>query len=289
MTLSLSYVGIEASDLVAWRDFATLVGLQPVPVDGALCLRMDGLARRFIITEGPADDLSFAGFEASDRDGFDAAVARLDEKGVAWQPGTADGAALRAVDRYVSFSDLQGIRHEIALNCALADTPFAPEHASAGFVTGIEGLGHIAANASDHLACEEFMIAALGGRLSDHIFSPFGDQTVKVSFLHFNPRHHSLAYAQFPVLGAKKIDHIMIEYNDIKDVLKVHARIVERNIPITITLGEHPNDHAVSFYCTTPSGFRFEVAASCIKVDPDTWKTTVYPYFSMWGHQVVNA
>ena len=60
-------------------------------------------------------------------------------------------------------------------------------------------------------------------------------------------------------------------------------------------LGVHPTDggepasgtHAVSFYCTTPSGFRLELAASCIKVEPGAWKPTSYDYFSMWGHRVV--
>ena len=289
MGLRLSYLGIEATQLDRWSDFAELIGLQPVRAVDALFLRMDQQARRFILTEGPADDLTFAGLEAESTEGFDQAIARLKNAGINFEQGTDTGAELRAVDRYVSFRDPAGVRHEISYGCVQADTPFSPKHPGKGFVTGGEGMGHIAVNSRDHAACEAFYAKATGAILSDHIFSAFGESEVKVSFLHVNPRHHTVAYAQFPFETSRLIDHIMIEAIDLVDVLKTQARVVEKDIPITITLGEHPNDHAVSFYCTSPSGFRLEIAANCIKVSDDDWTPTVYDYFSMWGHRVVAA
>jgi 2,3-dihydroxybiphenyl 1,2-dioxygenase len=287
MSLRLAYVGIDARQPERWRDFSELLGLQPVETASALFLRMDAKARRFIITEGSADDLAFCGFEAERADDFRSAVERLRTAGIAFEEGTAAGAELRGVERYVSFCDPAGIRHEIASACAVAQAPFTPKFPHQGFVTGSEGMGHIAVISPDYAQCRDFFSKATGAGLSDHIFSAFGDSTVRVAFMHLNPRHHSVAYAQFPVDMPRKIDHIMIEAVDLVDVLKAQARVAEANIPITITLGEHPNDHAVSFYCTTPCGFRIEVAANCVKVTPGDWKPVAYDYFSMWGHRVL--
>lgn len=286
MSMRLAYVGVEDQRPDRWSDFADIVGLQPVAHPDALCLRMDERARRFIITEGAADDFAFAGFEVDDRAAFDAAVDRVKQAGAEVEEGTAAGAALRAVDHYVSFRDPTGVQHEIAIGCAVADTPFDPKFPNEGFVTGEEGMGHVAINSHDYAACEKFFAKAMGAGLSDHIFSDFGDSQVQVAFMHLNPRHHSVAYAQFPFETTRRIDHVMVEMVDIVDVLKIQARVVEADIPITITLGEHPNDHAISFYCTSPCGFRLEFASRCIKVDPATWTPSVYDYFSMWGHRV---
>ncbi len=286
MSLKLAYVGVEASRLDEWKRFGDLVGLQPVELPNALCLRMDEKARRFILTEGAADDHAFSGFEVDTAEEFDRAVEHLKQANIPFETGTSAGAELRAADRYVTFRDPEGLQHEIVFGCQDADTPFAPKEPMQGYVTGDEGLGHIAVNAKDYAACEAFFAKATGAGLSDHIFSNFGDSKVQVTFMHLNPRHHSIAYAQFPFETSRKIDHIMIEPVDLMDVLKAQARVAEAEIPITITLGEHPNDHAVSFYCTTPSGFRLEVAANCIKVQPGAWEPTSYDYFSMWGHRV---
>jgi 2,3-dihydroxybiphenyl 1,2-dioxygenase len=286
MSLRLAYVGVEATRLDRWQEFGVLIGLQPVEAPDAMFLRMDEKARRFIITEGPADDHAFSGFEVDDAAAFEEAVARLGAAAIPFERGTSAGAELRAVDRYVAFRDPAGLRHEIALGCKDANTPFDPPVPTNGYVTGDEGLGHIAINSPDYRACEEYFARATGAGLSDHIFSDFGDSKVQVTFLHLNSRHHSIAYAQFPHVTAKKIDHVMIEAVELVDVLKAQARVVDADLPVTITLGEHPNDHAVSFYCTTPSGFRLELAANCIKVRPGAWEPSVYDYFSMWGHRV---
>lgn len=286
MGLRLAYIGIEASRLDKWQDFGDLVGLQSIASPEALFLRMDEKARRFIVIEGSADDHAFSGFEAENVDAFNYALEQLGRAGVAYTEGSEAGAALRAVERYVAFHDPEGLQHEIAYGCIDAETPFAPAIATNGFLTGEEGMGHIAINAKNYAACEQFMAKALGAGLSDHIFSSFGTSKVEVAFMHLNPRHHSIAYAQFPFETAKKIDHVMIESRDLIDVLKAQERVREADIPITISLGEHPNDRAVSFYCTTPSGFRIEMAANCIKVTPGEWEPATYDFFSMWGHRV---
>jgi 2,3-dihydroxybiphenyl 1,2-dioxygenase len=286
MALKLAYIGVEASRIDKWQEFGELVGLQAVSAPNAVFLRMDEKARRFIVTEGKKDDFAFAGFEVDSVAEFNDTLSRFERLGISYREGDSAGATLRDVDRYVAFHDPEGLQHEIVLGSKNADTPFDPKEMTDGFVTGKEGLGHVAINCKDYLACEEFMTKAMGAGLSDHIFSDFGESQVKAAFLHLNPRHHSIAYAQFPFETSRTIDHIMIEAVELTDVLKAQARVMEAGIPITITLGEHPNDHAVSFYCSTPSGFRLELASRCIKVTPGTWKSGHYDYFSMWGHRV---
>ena len=63
--MHLGYFGLEVSSLENWHHFATNIVGVPVSrdADGTLGLRLDGYARRFIITEGSLDSLSFAGFE----------------------------------------------------------------------------------------------------------------------------------------------------------------------------------------------------------------------------------
>ena len=72
--MHLGYFGLEVTSLTEWLDFATnVVGLPASrDADGTLGLRLDEHARRFIITEGSLDSLSFAGFELADRDAFEA-------------------------------------------------------------------------------------------------------------------------------------------------------------------------------------------------------------------------
>ena len=66
---ALSYLGIEASDLPAWRRFSVDCLGMDVSGDDALTVRFDDHAARLFVTPGDLDDLAFAGFEvATDAD-----------------------------------------------------------------------------------------------------------------------------------------------------------------------------------------------------------------------------
>ncbi len=72
---ALGYVGLEVSDLSAWRRFATaILGLQAVDrEDGGIDLRMDTYATRLRLLSGTADDVAYVGWEVRD----DLALERL--------------------------------------------------------------------------------------------------------------------------------------------------------------------------------------------------------------------
>lgn len=55
-------------------------------------------------------------------------------------------------------------------------------------------------------------------------------------------------------------------------------------VPIMMHLGRHTNDHMVSFYLRTPSGFAVEYGWGAREVDDRTWQVQVHTSASIWGH-----
>jgi len=111
---ALGYLGIEVSDLAAWRVFVSdVLGLQSVNRDdGTIDLRMDGYATRIRLHEGPRDDLAYAGWEVRDGQALASLEARLVASGVAVEPGNPAEAADRRVAGLIRFSDPEGNAHE---------------------------------------------------------------------------------------------------------------------------------------------------------------------------------
>jgi hypothetical protein len=58
----------------------------------------------------------------------------------------------------------------------------------------------------------------------------------------------------------------------------------QRNVEITLDLGRHSNDHMVSFYMRTPSGFEVEYGFGARTVDAD-WTVEQHKTISTWGHR----
>ena len=85
--------------------------------------------------------------------------------------------------------------------------------------------------------------------------------------------------------SAKHIGHFMIELNSIDDVGRAYDLADERGVWITQRLGRHTNDHMISFYMETPSGFGVEYGWGGRTVDDSNWQVTKHDHFSMWGHR----
>jgi extradiol dioxygenase len=279
---TLGYLGLEVSDLAAWRRFARdLLGLEigaPRP-DGALPLRMDDHAHRFLLHEGPADDVAYIGWELPDRAALDALAGRLERARVPVRAGTAAERAARGVEAMLWFEDPNGIRIELFQGPAIASEPFASDRIPSGFRTGDQGMGHVLVNARSSAETERFYREVLGFALTDYVES---DRLCAV-FLHVNPRHHSLAFAELPL--PKRLHHVMLEVGSIDDVGMAFDRCQELGVPLQRTIGRHQNDRMVSFYGYTPSGFCFEIGWGGREVDDRNWEVRVYPGASDWGHR----
>jgi 3,4-dihydroxy-9,10-secoandrosta-1,3,5(10)-triene-9,17-dione 4,5-dioxygenase len=101
-------------------------------------------------------------------------------------------------------------------------------------------------------------------------------------FLGANARHHSLALAPFP--ADPGIVHLMMETGSIDDVGRALDRANRRHAPVSASLGRHANDHMVSFYVKTPSGFDIEYGTGGRLVDDATWIARETTAISLWGH-----
>lgn len=285
MSLKLAYMGLDATDLDAWRDFGSVIGFQIEDVPGALVLRLDEKARRIVVRKSDQDDFAYCGWDEGSADAFEARLARLRAGGVDVQLGDAAGAGERAVEAYASFDDPNGFRQEIAYGQRDAAAPFASTNMPGGFATGDGGFGHILVKVPDYRASEAFALEFMDGKISDHIFLGEGEGRTEMAFIHMNERHHSVAFYQGVIPAAKKIHHFMVEAPSFEDVGRTYERAQAAGIPITISIGQHSNDRELSFYCVTPSGFWMEVGAGGVHVDDAVWRPTEYDQISSWGHK----
>ena len=290
----LGYFGITASDLPAWEHFAVeVLGLaRGEAADGALALRLDDRVHRMIVEPGASDDMQFIGYDCGSDATLEAIAGRLREAGHRVEACDETLARRRAVRRLHATRDPAGNRVELYVALARADMPFESALVSSGFCTASGGAGHAFMPVPDRQPMIDFY-TLIGFRMSDFIVQEVVPGTVvDAAFMHCNPRHHTVAFAQMP--GAKAIHHFMIEVNERVDVGCAYDRVMKAGIPLEATLGMHPNDRMFSFYVTTPSGFAIEFGADGRLIeDDDAWEVTTHDRLSTWGHsrpaQVVEA
>jgi biphenyl-2,3-diol 1,2-dioxygenase len=258
----LGYLGLSVSDLHQWELFAAQVlGLQPGgrEPDGSLFLRMDEYHHRFIVHPTGKDDLDYIGWEVSTEETMALMAEQLRQAGVAVTVGTAEEAEARRVAGLIKFADPSGIPSEIFYGpLVIFDRPFQSPRAIAGFKTGEQGLGHFVVSVSDFDRSLLFYRDVLGMRISDFVnLSPAPNLKLKVVFFHCNPRHHTIAFAQMPGMS-RRLHHFMLQLQSLDDVGATYDLCQTQKIPIVMKLGKHTNDHMVSFYLRTPSGFNVE-------------------------------
>jgi 2,3-dihydroxybiphenyl 1,2-dioxygenase len=284
--VQLGYLGLEVSDVGAWRKFAAeVLGLDlgaPRP-DGALPLRMDERDHRILLHEGAADDIAYIGWEVADAAALDAMRNRLGRAQTAFREATRAETFARSVREMICFDDPNGIRTEIHHGPRSAQQVFRSQRIASGFKTGGLGMGHVLVNARDAATTERFYRDVLGFRLTDYVDTDFMGHPIHAVFLHVNPRHHSFAFASLGL--PKRLHHMMLEVNSIDDVGATFYRAQDLGVPIALTLGRHQNDRMVSFYGVTPSGFCFEVGTGGVEVDDRNWQARTHGAVSDWGHR----
>lgn len=283
----LSYLGFEVADIAAWRAFAAdkLGVMESSATSHRARFRIDSRAWRLNVDKGPADDLSFSGYEVDSEEALTAVKKRLEAHGVAVSVEGPDMVADRGVLGLVSCNDPAGNRVEICYGATeVFERPFISPAGVSGFLTGDQGFGHYVLNVPDIAAALDFYIRGLGLHLSDIIDWKLSDElTVRIYFLHCNGRHHTLALGSLP--GNKTLHHFMLEVMQFDDVGFALEKF-EADSAIVATLGRHTNDHMVSFYGATPSGFAVEYGWGARQVEPN-WSIVRYDRISVWGHRFV--
>lgn len=280
---SLAYLGLGVSDDDRWVEFAVEgLGLQEERrTDEVRRLRMDARAWRLALHRSDLNDILYAGFDVADATAMRGLAERLQSNGIAQRSLTPAEVAERGVADGIAANDPQGLRLEFVYGCADTE-PFAPQHVT-GFVTGAGGMGHIALCTSDPTT--QFY-ELLGFRTSDYIDLALGARTLRITFLHCNKRHHTLALAPLP--GPRRLDHLMLEVATPDDVIRAYNRMLLRGYAIKRHLGRHSNDRMLSFYVVTPAGFDLEVGCQGVEIDAE-WKVRTHHAISLWGHHATLA
>ncbi len=282
---SVGYIGLAVKDIPAWEAFATnILGLQCLGTDnkGVSRLRMDQRWARFFLHPASADDLLYIGLEVADEDGLRSLQCRLKSLGVESVQGDPDLLRERRVIDLIRFEAPGGFVFEAYIGAT--DEPEKPVRfaRTSGFVTGEQGLGHLVLRSPDAPALLRFLHEGLGFRLSDIINRPRDGGTVRAHFLHCNSRHHSLAVVP-GAPDAGKLAHIMIQAQSLDDVGMALDAAHREGTEIVATLGRHTNDHMVSFYMRSPSGFAIEFGWGAIQIG-EAWSVRHFDAGSIWGH-----
>ena len=281
----LGYVGVGASDLEAWEDYATNllgVAVQEKEDDGTLLLRHDKHHYRLAVHPDPVDDLLYIGWQVADDEALAAFRAHLEQKNVSFTVGDNDKVEARRVGELIELKDPNGVCLEV-FHSPLIDyvAPFQSSRPIKGFLTGEFGLGHMVIGVDNFVESKKFYREILGMRVSDYIKVARGNKELEIVFLHCNGRHHSIGFGN-GAGGLKRLAHIMLEVNDMDDVGSTYDICLKRGIEST-TLGRHPNDRMISFYMASPSGWQFEYGygARCVSDEEAVERFTT---ISEWGH-----
>lgn len=281
----LGYVGLDVSNLDAWKSFATeVVGMECVGgnEDDRAYLRMDAWHHRIVLHRSERDDLAYVGWRVADEDSLDAIAKRLQEGGYEFRVGTEAEADERRVMGLLKTVSPGGIPTEIFWGPQV-DThlPFHPGRRMFGrFRTGEAGLGHIAVREPDGAAAFRFYrLLGFKGNRQYKVTLPNGI-VAKPFFLYCNDRQHSLQFELGPM--DTRINHLAIEYADLNDVGYASDIVRKRGIDVALDIGKHSNDQAVSFYAANPSKWLWELSWGCRQAPAQD----EHYIWDMYGHEI---
>jgi 2,3-dihydroxybiphenyl 1,2-dioxygenase len=276
---SLGYLGIRAKDLGDWGSYGSnLLGLQRIDRSrSSLAFRMDDRKQRLVVEADGGEGLGFFGWEAADAAALDAIGSRLEAAGVEVERATRALADERRVTDLIVVRDPAGNRVELFYGAEVTAEPFVPGRSISGFRTGPLGLGHVVMHTDDTSRMLAFYRDLLGFRLTDYYSHPF-----HATFLHLNPRHHSLAFIQ---TGKNAVHHVMMELFSFDDVGQGYDLALGEEGRVATTLGRHTSDFITSFYTWTPSAFMVEYGWGARSIDADNWQAYERKEGpSLWGH-----
>lgn len=278
--MRLAYCGLSLTDIEAWERFGTqAMGFMSADCGDLRRLRFDDRAWRIALHPGTRDDLLYAGFECSDHSDLSRRRDAILGAGIACTDLTDAELIEREVEAGFHLCDPDGLRLEMVIGHEAAPEPFESGLVQ-GFRTGEQGLGHIVLSTGDLDRGIEFY-QQLGFALSDFITAAIGPGQLRIAFMHCNSRHHSLAIAALP--GGKRLNHIMVEVDEVDDVLLGYRRCIEQGYR-TGGIGRHPNDQMLSFYVQTPAGFDIEYGWGGREIRGE-WEVEEYDRISIWGHE----
>jgi 2,3-dihydroxybiphenyl 1,2-dioxygenase len=281
----LGYLRLQSARIPEWRHLSEdIFGLEVKQDGGTLNIRMDERAFRIRISEGLDEQVLAIGWETPNRQAFIETIERVRAAGIDVQQLSDEASTQRGVQGIATFVDPGGFQCELYYGAGVVPGPVRFGREISGFLAGKLGLGHAVLVVEDPDAVVAFYTDVLGFKVSDYIeFSG-----AFMTFLHCNPRHHSLAILA-PAFGYEAGDlmHFMIETLSLDDVGTGYEMVCEEKLPVTLSLGRHSNDLMTSFYVNSPSGFDVEYGfGGRLIEDEDSWDVVRYKTPKIWGHNL---
>lgn len=270
----LGYVGLEVTDIDAWTDLLgrTLgvgVTLAKSGTDEIALAELDEFKYRLALYPSTEDRPRELGWIVDSPRELDRLTQRLIDAGFAVADGSAEEKELRGATQLRWFTDPVGYRVELAVG--EAKVRLSVDRPACG--PGVTGLGHLVL-ASPRLAeLRELYESVLEFKLTDY-------RAPGLFFLRCNRTHHSIALANAETAS---IHHLEFEHGSLDDVGRAYDRAQVNDVPISISLGRHMNDKAISFYVRNPSGFHLEIGCGGIEVGDD-WVPHDFGRSDEWGH-----
>jgi len=259
----LGYMGLGVKDLEEWKDYAAhVLGVEVVDAEqsGRCYLRIDNWHHRLVLDEDGTDDLNYLGFRVAGVDEFREMQRRLEEAGVHFTTGSRAEAEERHVLEIMKLEDPSGNPLEIFHGPHVEPhKPFYPGRRMHGrFKTGEGGLGHLILRETVGLdkTGDFYHLLGMRGGIEYKMQIPGQSQPFEILFLHCNSRDHTLAFGP---PSEKRINHLMLEFEEFDDLGLSREIVNRRKIPVGIELGKHANDHMYSFYIMNPSGWMNEL------------------------------
>lgn len=280
----LGYIGLASREPEAFSAYGTeILGMQRVlGEDEATHFRIDDRHHRITVERADHDGGAYYGWELADAQALSAALDELSDRDIETSAASQRELEIRRVTDMAHFHDPAGNRVELYYGASVGDGEFTSSRDVERFVTGELGLGHVVLGSADVAAQQRFYTEVLGFKVSDTMRAPF-----HATFLHTNPRHHSIAFADGPFFGIDHpfLHHFMLEVPDMDQVGRTYDLVLDRDIPVTMTLGRHSNDKVFSFYARSPIGVHTEFGCGGVLIDDATWQVTEIPGPDLWGHR----
>ena len=280
--LNLGYLGVTVPDIEAWMTFGRdILGAQmSTSEDGSTgYMKIDDRIWRVAFHQGDRGNLAYLGFEVQGPLELRRAQHTLKERQIESELVDGDRAAERRAAELLRLHDPAGNVVEIFYGHH-RDYTFSSPLGVSRFVTGGQGLGHAVIGVADIDAQLDFYMQVLGFRISD--LAVQGGN--RIAFLRCGPREHTLAMFAMDPARSPRLHHFMLEAGELDDVGLAYDRVLDNDVPVTLTLGRHTNDSMVSFYCKSPAGFQIEFGWQGRQMTASDAATTMVKG-DVWGHR----
>lgn len=271
----LGYVGLDVSDIRAWKELLdSTFGVGTSLLEGGAgevaLAELDVFKYRLALYPSAVDAPRHIGWIVDSAAELERVSQRVTAAGYVVMEAEPDEIELRGAVALRWFIDPSGNRIELAVGEAKARADVERPAAAA---PGAVGLGHIVLTSPRLDELRHLYETVLEFELTDY-------RSPSVYFFRCNSTHHSIALAA----GEESmIHHLELEHASIDDVGRAHDRALANGVPVSISLGRHMNDRAISFYVKNPSGFHLEIGCGGIEIT-DGWIPYDFGTSDVWGH-----